>query len=228
VEKVKYLGAFPSLQGAFGGLSPQIKLLAPQIETRNTINRLSFCQFLKCEKFLSICPPTQTQSPPAKTQSPPIENFLARVLPRSGIYRWRKAECQEIDTCIGKTNAVLREFCRSVATKRELANTVKLSVFKSIFVPILTYGHESWVMIERISTQVQAPKMRFLRRVQRVTKGRTEVRLRSGQETSLAPLYLNLRYFGSKCTALKKNLRHFCNFSAPPSESVPGAMCPPH
>ena len=38
-------------------------------------------------------------------------------------------------------NAVLRELYRSVAPKRQLSNTAKLSVFKSIFVPILTYGH---------------------------------------------------------------------------------------
>ena len=110
----------------------------------------------------------------------------------------------EIDTRVGKADAVLREFYRSVVTKRELSNTTKPSLFKSIFVPILTYGHESWVMTEIILTQVQAPKMGFLQRVHGMTKGHTEVRLRPGQETNLAPPYLNLSYFGSKCTALKK------------------------
>jgi len=86
----------------------------------------------------------------------------------------------------------LTQFCVSFIalwTKRDLSNTAKLSVFISVFVPILTYGygHESWVMTERILTQVQAPKMGFLRRVHGVTKGRTEVRLRPGQETNLAP-----------------------------------------
>jgi len=37
------------------------------------------------------------------------------------------------------------------------------------------------VTTERILTQVQAPKMLFLRRVHGVTKRRTEVRLRPGQ-----------------------------------------------
>ena len=60
----------------------------------------------------------------------------------------------EIDTWIGKANAVLYELYRSVGTKRELSNTTKLSVFKSVFVPILTCGPESWVMTERILTQV--------------------------------------------------------------------------
>jgi len=56
--------------------------------------------------------------------------------PRSGIFasggRWN----EEIDTRIGNANAVLRELYRSVITKRELSNTTKLSVFKSVFVPI--------------------------------------------------------------------------------------------
>jgi len=72
---------------------------------------------------------------------------------------------EEIDTRIGKANAVLRELYRSVVTKweYELSNTTKLSVFKSVFVPILTYGHESWVMTKRILVQVQAPELEFLR-----------------------------------------------------------------
>jgi len=37
--------------------------------------------------------------------------------------------------------------------------------FKSVFVPILTCGQESWVMTERVLSQVQTADMRFLRRV---------------------------------------------------------------
>ena len=37
-------------------------------------------------------------------------------------------------------------------------------VFKSVFVPILTYGHESWIMSEIILSEVQAAEMGFLRR----------------------------------------------------------------
>jgi len=48
---------------------------------------------------------------------------------------------KDIDTGFGKANAVLREFHFSVVRKQELSNTAKLSVFKSVFVPILTYGH---------------------------------------------------------------------------------------
>jgi len=40
----------------------------------------------------------------------------------------------------------MRKLYCSVVTKQELSNTAKLSVFKLVFVPILTYGYESWVM----------------------------------------------------------------------------------
>jgi len=52
----------------------------------------------------------------------------------------------QLDTRIGEANAVLPEFYRSVVTKRELSNTAKLLVFKSVFDPILTCGDESWIM----------------------------------------------------------------------------------
>jgi len=57
---------------------------------------------------------------------------------------------KEINTQIGKANAVLRELYCSLVEKRELSRSAKLSVIKSVFVPILTCGHESYVTTERI------------------------------------------------------------------------------
>ena len=53
--------------------------------------------------------------------------------------------------------------------KQELSNKAKLSIFKTVLVPILNYGHESWVMTERVRSQVQAHEMRFLRRIEGIT-----------------------------------------------------------
>jgi len=64
---------------------------------------------------------------------------------------------EEIDTRIGKANAVLHKLYRSMTTKQVLSNTAKLSVFKLVFVPIFSCGHESWVMTKRILTQAHAP-----------------------------------------------------------------------
>jgi len=76
---------------------------------------------------------------------------------------------KEIDTRIGKANAVLRELYRCVVTKWELSNTARFSIFKPVFVPILTNGHESWLMTKRILTEVQAAETGFSRRVHGLT-----------------------------------------------------------
>ena len=60
--------------------------------------------------------------------------------------RWNK----DNDTQICKENAVLHEFYHSMVTKLELSKITKLSVFKSVFVSIPAYGHEFWVMTERM------------------------------------------------------------------------------
>uniref|UniRef100_A0A3B5BGU9 Carbonyl reductase 1 n=1 Tax=Stegastes partitus TaxID=144197 RepID=A0A3B5BGU9_9TELE len=38
---------------------------------------------------------------------------------------------------------------RTVVVKRELSRKAKLSIYQSIYVPTLTYGHEFWVVIEK-------------------------------------------------------------------------------
>jgi len=65
--------------------------------------------------------------------------------------------------------SVLRELYCSVVTKQDLSNTAKLSVFKSVFVSILTYGHETCVMVKKILFQVEVAEIGFLRRIQSVT-----------------------------------------------------------
>ena len=69
---------------------------------------------------------------------------------------------REIDRRIGAASAVMH---RSVVVKRELSRKAKLSIYQSIYVPALTYGHELWVMTERTRSRVQAAEMSFLRRV---------------------------------------------------------------
>ena len=56
----------------------------------------------------------------------------------------------KLDTHIKKAGAVMCQLYQSVVLKRELCTKAKLSVFRSVFVPILTYGHECWVMTKRV------------------------------------------------------------------------------
>ncbi|KAK3526236.1 hypothetical protein QTP70_018714 [Hemibagrus guttatus] len=60
---------------------------------------------------------------------------------------------REIDRRIGAAAAVMRSMYRSVVVKKELSR-------KSIYVPTLTYGHELWVMTERVGCELEE-KERF-------------------------------------------------------------------
>ncbi|KAK0144605.1 Craniofacial development protein 2 [Merluccius polli] len=77
---------------------------------------------------------------------------------------------REIDRRIGAASAVMRTLHGSVVVKRELSRKAKLSIYQSIYVPALTYGHELWVMTERTRSRVQAAEMSFLRRVARLSR----------------------------------------------------------
>ncbi|TWW58331.1 hypothetical protein D4764_07G0010500 [Takifugu flavidus] len=49
---------------------------------------------------------------------------------------------QDINRRTGAASAVMRTLHRSVVVKRELSQKAKLSIYRSIFVPTLTYGHD--------------------------------------------------------------------------------------
>uniref|UniRef100_A0A8C6LCZ4 Reverse transcriptase domain-containing protein n=1 Tax=Nothobranchius furzeri TaxID=105023 RepID=A0A8C6LCZ4_NOTFU len=72
---------------------------------------------------------------------------------------------REIDRWMGAASAVIRALYRSVMVKRELSQKAKLSIYRLIYVPTLTYGHELWVVTERTRSRVQAAKKSFLLRV---------------------------------------------------------------
>ena len=61
---------------------------------------------------------------------------------------------KKLDVISGKASAVMRVLHHSgiEKSKRERSKKAKLSAFKSIFIFILTYDHESWVMTENAIT----------------------------------------------------------------------------
>ncbi|KAK3535605.1 hypothetical protein QTP70_017246, partial [Hemibagrus guttatus] len=99
---------------------------------------------------------------------------------------------REIDRWISAAAAVMRSMYRSVVVKKELSRKAKLSIYQSIYVPTLTYGHELWVMTERVRSQIQAAKMSFLRRVAGCSL-RDRVRSSvTGEELGVEPLLLHI------------------------------------
>ena len=110
-------------------------------------------------------------------------------------------QAEELDNRIGKASAVMRALHYSVVMKRELSKKAKLSIFKAVFVPILTYGHESWVMTERVRSLVQASEMRFLQKIEGVTLFNKVCSSEIQKSFKIEPLLLRiersqLRWFG--------------------------------
>ena len=96
--------------------------------------------------------------------------------------------------------------------KRELSKKAKLSIFKAVFVPILTYGHEYWVMTERMRSQMQASEMRFLRRIEGVTLFNKVRSSEIRKSLNIEPLLLRIE---------KSQLRWFSHESRMPQERLP-------
>ena len=117
-----------------------------------------------------------------------------------------------MDARIGKASAVMRTLHYSVGMKREFSKKAKLSIFKTVFVPILTYGHESWVMTERVWSQVQAFKMRFLQKIEGVTLFNKEHSSEIRKSLNIEPLLLRIE---------KSQLRWFGHVSRMPQERLP-------
>ena len=97
-----------------------------------------------------------------------------------------------------------------VVMKGELSKKTKLSIFKTVFVLILTYGHVSWVMIERVRSQVQTSEMRFLKRIEGIAlfnKMRsTEIQKFLNIESLLLRIERSqLRWFGHVTECLRKD-----------------------
>ncbi|TKS64956.1 LINE-1 reverse transcriptase -like protein [Collichthys lucidus] len=99
---------------------------------------------------------------------------------------------REIDRRIGAASAVMRTLHRSVVVKKELSRKAKLSIYQSIYVPTLTYGHELWVVTKRTRSRIQAAEMSFLRRVAGLS---LRDRVRSSairEELRVQPLHLRI------------------------------------
>ena len=75
---------------------------------------------------------------------------------------------EELNCQIGKARAVMRCLRYSVVMIQDLSKNAKPLSLKTLFVSILIYGHESWVITAKVRSQMQESKMRFLQRIKEV------------------------------------------------------------
>ncbi|XP_066904476.1 uncharacterized protein [Halyomorpha halys] len=84
--------------------------------------------------------------------------YLGTIIDRSG-----KID-SEISNRIKKANAVYYQIYNTVIGKCEVCKNVKLHFYKSVSLPILLYGAESWILTDWQESRVTAVEMKFLQR----------------------------------------------------------------
>lgn len=69
---------------------------------------------------------------------------------------------RETDKQIGAASAVTRTLYRSVLVKKEFSRNVTLSIYWSIYIPTLNFGHKLWVVTKRPRSLIQVAEISFL------------------------------------------------------------------
>ncbi|XP_030757968.1 uncharacterized protein LOC115883710 [Sitophilus oryzae] len=72
---------------------------------------------------------------------------------------------QEITARVQSAANLYHSIKNTFLGKKEVSLKTKISVFNSVFVPILTFGSESWVLTKRQESLIQAVEMKYLRKV---------------------------------------------------------------
>lgn len=95
-----------------------------------------------------------------------VESFkyLGVAIDRSGMYN------TEVTNRITAAMKLYHAIRTTFINKKEITRKTKMSVYKSIFRPILLYGSESWVLTTSMKSSIQATEMKYLRRVMGITR----------------------------------------------------------
>ena len=75
----------------------------------------------------------------------------------------------EVDHRIGAASKVIGAMRKEIIDRRELSKSTKLRVINATVMPTLLYACETWTLLERHKSRIQALEMRCLRRVEGVT-----------------------------------------------------------
>lgn len=76
----------------------------------------------------------------------------------------------EINERVNNAMKLYYAFNRTFIWKQEISQKTKLTVYKSIVKPILSFGCESWTLTKQQESKIQAVEMKYLRGIKGVTK----------------------------------------------------------
>ena len=75
----------------------------------------------------------------------------------------------EINNRVNKANGIYYQIYNSIIGKKEISTKVKIQVYKTVYIPTLLYGSETWVMLDKHKSRITSSEMKYLRKI----KGKT-------------------------------------------------------
>lgn len=76
----------------------------------------------------------------------------------------------EINNRIRAANKSYFAINKIILNNKQISKKTKMTLYKTVFRPTLIYGSETWTMSHRVKSKIQAAEMRYLRKVEGVTK----------------------------------------------------------
>nr|CAH7716818.1 unnamed protein product [Callosobruchus chinensis] len=124
--------------------------------------------------------------------------YLGTVIDSSGR---EEHNLSERISAAGKLYWALKDSCFG---KKEVSIGTKLKVYKTIVIPVLLWGSESWVLTKSMKQKLQVMEMKFLRKIKGVTRTdrlkKEDIRNELGVEPVWSLIERNqLKWFGHMC-----------------------------
>ena len=85
--------------------------------------------------------------------------YLGTIIEENGQYEG------EINSRISAAARLYMSMRNGFINKKEISRKTKMNIYKSIYLPTLLYGSESWILTEKQKSKLQAAEMKYLRRV---------------------------------------------------------------
>jgi hypothetical protein len=76
----------------------------------------------------------------------------------------------EVNNRIAVAGRLYHAISRGFTGNREVSEKTKLTVYRTVYLPTLTYSAESWTLEAKQHSRLQAAEMRYLRRVEQKTR----------------------------------------------------------
>ena len=95
---------------------------------------------------------------------------------------------QEIKNRIYQATKTYYQINKTIVNKKEVSEKTKMQIYRTVFLPTLLYGSESWARTTKTDQRITATEMKYLRRVANKTKWDRERNAKIRKDLKVKPV----------------------------------------